>query len=55
MRKIKKVISVVLAASLLVGTLVTGNISVQAAGTGWQQENGQWYFYTDTNTRYTGW
>ena len=32
MRKIKKVISVVLAASLLVGTLVTGNISVQAAG-----------------------
>ena len=37
MRKIKKIISVVLAASLLVGTLVTGNGSVQAAGTGWQQ------------------
>lgn len=55
MRKIKKVISVVLAASLLVGTLVTGNVSVQAAGTGWQQENGQWYFYTDANTKYTGW
>ena len=54
MRKIKKAIGVVLAASLIVGTLVTGNVSVQAAER-WSQENGQWYLYNDSNAKMTGW
>ena len=51
----KKSMLWMLAVAILLGTLVFGSTKVQAAGPGWQQENGAWYYYDDATTKHIGW